>query len=155
MRSSTGRGPDREQVTARMQPRTLAAAVLGAVVLLAVLVLAGRWEGSRHERAEIAAMRRTFQRVGPLDNPSLEAYRIDVDFEFDCLLYRRGSNPYALELCFDRSGRLAEAIDRRSGKARIASLREHPQASTIRVKRAQVVRLLKRLGAPRPRSGWH
>ena len=99
-------------------------------------------------------MRRTFERVGPLDNPSLDAYRIDVDFEFECLLYRRGSNPYALELCFDRSGHLAETVDRRSRKAKIASLREHPQASTIRVGRSEVVRLLKRLGAPRPRGGW-
>jgi hypothetical protein len=99
-------------------------------------------------------MRRTFAAVGELDDKSLDAYRVDIDFEFDCLLYRRGSDKFALELCFDRSGRLAEAIDRRSGKPKIASLREHPQASTIRVPRSEVVRLLKRLGAPAPRGGW-
>lgn len=99
-------------------------------------------------------MRRVLALVGPLDNPSLDAYRIDIDFEFDCLLYRRGANRYALELCFDRAGRLAEAIDRRSGKPRISSLREHPEASTIRADRSEVVRLLKRLGAPPPRGGW-
>ena len=117
-------------------------------------MLVGRWEGHRHERTEVAAMRRTFDAVGPLDNRSLDAYRIDIDFEFDCLIYRRGSNRLALELCFDRSGHLAEAIDRRSGKPKIASLREHPGASTIRVPRSEVVRLLKQLGAPAPRGGW-
>jgi hypothetical protein len=119
-----------------------------------MLVLVGRWEGRRHEHAENVAMRRVFDLVGPLANPSLDAYRIDIDFKFDCLIYRRGGNRFALELCFDRSGRLAEAIDRRSGKPKIASLREHPEASTTRVDRAEVVRLLKRLGAPPPRGGW-
>jgi hypothetical protein len=125
----------------------------GFVVVLG-LVFLGRWEGRHHERAEIAGMQRVLDLVGPLDNPSLSAYRIDIDFEFDCLIYRRGSNRYALELCFDRSGRLVEAIDRRRSKEYIASLREHPEASTIRVDRALVVRLLKRLGAPPPRGGW-
>jgi len=109
-------------------------------VLLVALVLVGRSE--------------VFALVGRLDNPSLAAYRIDVDFKFDCLLYRRGSNPYALELCFDRSGRVAETVDRRVGADTISSLREHPQASTIRVDRGEVVGLLKRLGAPAPRGGW-
>jgi hypothetical protein len=99
-------------------------------------------------------MRRVFDAVGPLDNKSLDAYRIDIDFKFDCLLYRRGSNRFALELCFDRSGHVAEAIDRRSGSPRIWSLREDSEASTITVPRAEVVRLLKRLGAPAPRGGW-
>jgi hypothetical protein len=99
-------------------------------------------------------MRPTIDAVGNLDNNTLDAYRIDIDFEFDCLGYRRGSNRFALELCFDRAGHLAEAIDRRRGKPKIASLREHPEASTIRAPRSQVVRLLKRLGAPEPRGGW-
>ena len=136
--------------------RRFSAAVLVAVAvaLLVVLVLVGRWEGRRHERSEIAGMRRVFDAVGPLDNASLDAYRIDIDFEFDCLIYRRGGNKLALELCFDRSGHLAEAIDRRSGKPKISSLREDSDASTIRVDRAEIVRLLKRLGAPPPRGGW-
>jgi hypothetical protein len=130
------------------------AVVVAALAALVALVLVGRWEGRRHARAEVAAMRRTFDAVGPLDSRSLDAFRIDVDFKFDCLIYRRGANRYALELCFDRSGRLAEAIDRRHTKQRIASLREDPTASTIRVPRSEVVTLLKRLGAPAPRGGW-
>jgi hypothetical protein len=138
------------RLRSRLTPVVLAAVAIGLVLL----VLVGRWEGRRHERAEIADMRQVRTLVGPLDNPSLDAYRIDIDFEFDCLLYRRGGNRFALELCFDRSGRLAETIDRRGGKPEIASLREHPEASTIRVPRDEVVRLLKRLGAPPPRGGW-
>jgi hypothetical protein len=134
-------------------PRPVVLVVAAAALGLAALV--GRWEGHRHEHAEISSMRRIRHLVGPLDNRSLDAYRIDVDFTFDCLLYRRRANPYALELCFDRSGHLAEAIDRRGrGNPKIATLREHPSASTIRVDRAEVVRLLKRLGAPQPRRGW-
>lgn len=131
-----------------------AVALAATVVVLVGLVVVGRWEGRRHERAEVTKMRNAFDAVGPLDNSSLDAYRIDIDFRFDCLLYRRGSNRSALELCFDRSGRLAETIDRRSGKPKYASLREHPEASTIRVDRAEVVELLQRLGAPPPRGGW-
>ena len=149
-RSSTARGPE----PARRRLKTPVAVAVLAAALLGLLVVVGRWEGRRHERSELAGMRRVFDRVGRLDNHTLDAYRIDIDFKFDCLLYRRGSNRFALELCFDRSGRLVEAIDRRSGQPKIASLREHPQASTIRVARSEVVRLLKRLGAPPPRGGW-
>lgn len=131
------------------RPRSrLALLAVGAAVALVALVFVGRWEGRRHARNENAGMRRTFEAVGRLDNRTLAAYRIDIDSRFDCLIYRRGSVRLALELCFDRTGRLAETIDRRSGKPRISSLREDPGASTIRVDRAKVVRLLRRLGAP-------
>jgi hypothetical protein len=93
-------------------------------------------------------MRRTFEAVGPIDNRTLNAYRIRIDDRFNCLLYKRGTDRLALELCFDRDGRLVEAIDRRFGTPKIASLREDPGASTIRVDPAEIVRLLKRLGAP-------
>jgi hypothetical protein len=121
---------------------------LAAVATLAVLVFVGRWEGRRHARSELAGMRQTLAAVGPLDNRTLTAYRIDIDSRFDCLIYKRGSNRLALELCFDRTGRLVETIDRRSGSPKISSLREDPAASTIQVDWAEVVRLLKRLGAP-------
>jgi hypothetical protein len=131
-----------------LRRRQLALLTLAAVAALAALVFVGRWEGRRHARSELAGMRRTLAAVGPLDNHTLTAYRIDIDSSFDCLIYRRGSNRLALELCFDRTGRLVETIDRRSGKRRISSLREDPQASTIRFDWDEIVRLLKRLGAP-------
>jgi hypothetical protein len=130
------------------QPRRLALLALAAIAALVALVLVGRWEGRSHAQDEVRAMRRTFDAVGPLGNRTLGAYRIDIDSRFDCLIYKRGSDRLALELCFDGKGRLVEAIDRRSGTAKIASLREDPGASTIRVDRAEIVRLLKRLGAP-------
>lgn len=128
----------------------IALAVLGVLAALGGLVAAGRWEGRRHARSENRALAEIRALVGPLDQPSLDAFRLDVDFRFDCLLYRRGGNPYALELCFDRRERLVEAIDRRSGEPRIASLREAPADSTISVSRREVDRLLKKLGAPVP-----
>lgn len=123
-------------------------AVAVAVVALGALVAIGRWERNRHadeELRELAAIRAL---VGPLDNPTLSAYRVGVGTGFDCLLYRRGTNRFALEVCVDRAGRLVEAIDRRGrGDPRIASLREDPELSTIRVDRGLVERLLRRLGA--------
>jgi hypothetical protein len=129
-------------------PRRLALFALAAVAALVALVLIGRWEGRRHARSEMAGMRQTLAAVGPLDNRTLTAYRIDIDSRFDCLIYKRGTNRLALELCFDRTGRLVETIDRRSREPKISSLREDPGASTIRVDWAEVVMLLKRLGAP-------
>jgi hypothetical protein len=129
-------------------PRRLALLAFAAVAALVVLVFVGRWEGRRHARSELAGMRRTLEAVGPLDNSTLTAYRIDIDSRFDCLIYKRDSNRLALELCFDRTGRLVETIDRRSGEEKISSLREDPGASTIRFDWNEIVRLLKRLGAP-------
>jgi hypothetical protein len=121
-------------------------AVAGAAVLaLAALVVVGRHERSSHaadENRKIAEIRRL---VGPLDSPSLDAFRLLP--QFSCLLYRRDGNRFALELCVDARGRVVEAIDRRGRTPRIASLREDPSHATVRVERAEVDRLLRKLGA--------
>jgi len=121
-------------------------AVAGAVVLaLAALVVVGRHERSRHaasENRKIAEIRRL---VGPLDSPSLDAFRLLP--QFSCLLYKRRDNRFALELCVDAQGRVVEAIDRRGRTPKIASLREDPSHATVRVERAEVDRLLRKLGA--------
>jgi hypothetical protein len=122
------------------------AAVAAAIAVLAVLVVVGRHEGTRHARQEnrkIAEIRRL---VGPLDSPSLDAFRLLP--QFSCLLYKRRGNRFALELCVDGQGRVVEAIDRRGRTPRIASLREAPQDATVRVDRGEVDRLLRKLGAP-------
>ena len=90
----------------------LAAAVL---VAAAALVVVGRWERGQRADEENAGMRTVVAEVGPIDSPSLRGFRILASF--DCLVYRRGRVPYALELCIDDEGRLVEAIDRRSGRA--------------------------------------
>lgn len=126
--------------------RSVRAAVLVAVAIaaLALLVVVGRWEGRRHADKENAKILRIREAVGRLDRPRPTGFRILNPFT--CLTYRRGANKYALELCVDGAGRVVEAIDRRSGTPRIASLREDPGAATVRVDRGEVDRLLKSFG---------
>jgi hypothetical protein len=122
--------------------------VVGAacVVLLAVLAVAGRWERSRWASAQERGMERIRAAIGPLDSSSLVGYRVLP--AFDCLVYRRASNPYALELCVDSSGRVVQAIDRRRGNT-YYTLQAEPAASTVRVDRRAVERLLQKMGALR------
>ncbi|HEY8627225.1 MAG TPA: hypothetical protein VIL56_02850 [Gaiellaceae bacterium] len=123
--------------------RRLALAVAAGVVLVAVLVAIGQWERSHRAAVQSRGMQQVARTVGPLGSPSLDAFR--VLGSFDCLLYKRGANPFALELCIDRSGRIVEAIDRRGGSVRIWSLRDDPTRSTVRVDRAEVERLLDKM----------
>ena len=116
-----------------------------ALVVLVALVFVGRWERGHAAREENAGMRRTLALVGPLDSSSLSGYRVFP--AFDCLTYRRGSNPFALELCVDHAGRVVETIDRRTATRRISSLREDPTRSTIHVSVAEVDRLLHKMEA--------
>ncbi len=125
-----------------MSRRALVAA-LAALVLLLALIPVGRWERGRRAEEQVRGMRSVLAAVGPLDQPSLDAFR--YLFNFQCLIYKRGLNPFALELCVDFQGRLVEAIDRRSGDPRIWSLRDDPTRSTIRLDRREVERLLRRV----------
>jgi hypothetical protein len=122
-----------------------AVALVGAGI--ALLAVAGRVEAARHARAENRDLRVIVAAIGPLDNPSLDAYR--VLSAFDCLLYKRAANPFALEVCVDDDGRVVEAIDRRGTEPSVATLREDPSASTVRMDRAEVERLIRRMrGTP-------
>jgi hypothetical protein len=121
----------------------LAAAVLVAAV---ALVAIGRWERGQRASEENAGMHTVVQEVGPIGSPSLRGFRILANF--DCLVYRRGRVPYALELCIDDEGRLVEAIDRRSGEPHIWSLRDDPTRASVRFDRREVDRLLDMMGVP-------
>ena len=128
-----------------MSRRLLLGTVAAALVLLA-LVPVGRWERSQRADEQVRGMARVLTAVGPLDSDRLKAFRYLS--EFQCLLYERGANPFALELCVDQRGRLVEAIDRRSGEPEIWSLRDDPTRSTIYLDRREVDTLLHRMGVP-------
>jgi hypothetical protein len=117
--------------------------VVVAAVVLAALVPLGRWERSRRADEQNRGMGVVAAAVGPLDSPSLSAFRDNQDF--DCLLYERSGNPFALELCVDLQGRLIEAIDRRGDDPEIWSLRDDRGRAIISVDRGEVERLLDRM----------
>jgi hypothetical protein len=131
-----------------VSPRRAALVLLAALLVLLGLALVGRWERGWHADEETRGMKDVLAAVGPLDGPTLSAFRYLPDFQ--CLAYRRERNPVALELCVDAEGRVVEAIDRRTSERRIWSLREDPTRSNLRVDRREVDRLLVRMGvAPR------
>jgi hypothetical protein len=56
--------------------------------------------------------------------------------------YRANGNAYALQLCFDRVGRLVETVDRRATVPKYASLTWDPALATTRWPPAKVARTL-------------
>lgn len=128
-----------------MSWRRASVAAAGVVAVAVVLVAVGRREGTREAHREVRGFQIVQRLIGPLDSSSLSGFRVLPGF--DCLTYRRGKNPFALELCVDDAGRVVEAIDRRRYDRRIWSLRFDPSASTDRVDRQEVGRLLHKMGA--------
>lgn len=128
-----------------MSWRTSSIGLAAAVVVLAALVGVGRWERNREATREVRGFHIVQRLIGPLDSPTLSGFRVFP--AFDCLTYRRGANPFALELCVDHEGRVVEAIDRRLETRRIWSLRFDASGSTDRVDVGEVDRLLRKMGA--------
>ena len=118
-----------------------------AVAFVLALIPIGRWERTRHAHEEVRGMRSMLTQIGSLNAPQLHAYRY-LSTNFECLLYRRGTDPYVLEVCFDSVGRVFETIDRRREPPRISSLREDPTRSTIRIDRSLATKLLHSMGVP-------
>jgi hypothetical protein len=121
--------------------RTLAALV-GAILLGAVLVLVARWERARHADEANDGIERVYAAVGSLDAANLEGFRMLEDFQ--CLIYRARGRVFGLELCVDRQGRVVEAFDRR-GETRIWSLREDPELTRVRVDRGAFERVIEEM----------
>lgn len=126
-----------------MRHVALAASV---AAVLAALVAVGHWERERRGDRESAGMRSVLEAVGPLDSPNLRGFRIFANFQ--CLVYERGRNDFALELCVDDRGDVVEAIDRRDGTAEVWSVRDDPSRSEVAVDRGEVNRLLRRMNVP-------
>ena len=123
----------------RRRPRL---AIVVAVVALAACVPIGRYERSR----AIKAQQKKIEHIAALTRGRPTAYRF-AD-QYDCLLYRVGPNPYALELCYDGQGRLVEALDRRRG-LHVGSLRYDPAAAPIRLAPSTIAGMLPRVrGVP-------
>ena len=118
-----------------------------AVVLGAALVAVGRHERATWIDGENATIEAIRNEIGDLDRPQPAAFRDHGDFR--CLAWRRNDVVYALELCFDRSGRVIEALDRRSEpQLRYGSLRAEPSAARTRIDPGTADRLLRYLEAP-------
>ena len=118
-----------------MRLRAALLAGIGLVVLAVALVLVGRWEESRSARDEMRQMRVVLNAVGDLTRRRPTGYRVGPP---DCLAYATPKNLYGLQICFDRSGRVIETVDRRSIQPKYASLAYDPSLSTIRVSRSLV-----------------
>jgi hypothetical protein len=121
--------------------RTAVAVVAAAALLVGVAHV----EATRQASAQERGMRKVVRLIGPLDGTALSGYRRLPGF--DCLTYRRGANPFALELCTDAQGRVVEAIDRRTATRHIWSLRFAPGSSDVHVDETRVQRLLQQMGA--------
>jgi len=125
-------------------------AAMVALLALAALAVIGRAEAAHRGREQSRGIARLAAEVGALDSPSLDSYRY-FSADVQCLLYRRGGDPFALELCIDGHGRVVEAIDRRTApEPRIWSLRDDRSRSSVRVDRVEVNRLLREMGWPGP-----
>jgi hypothetical protein len=124
--------------------RVLGAAALSAAVA-AALAVSGRAERRHWIDDQLHGMVRVERLVGLLDQRSLTGFRVSP--QFDCLVYRRGPNPYALELCVDHQGRVVQAIDRTGPTRRYYDLHADPAAATLRLDRDEVERLLAKMGA--------
>jgi hypothetical protein len=121
--------------------------LVAIAVAAAVLVVVGRLEKASASRAQVNGMARVLALVGPHWSTAATAYRLTPTF--DCLLYRQGLDPYALELCFDRKGRVVETAHRGRTFARFWTLRYDPGASTLRVDRARLLAAFVAVGAAR------
>jgi hypothetical protein len=117
--------------------------VVAATLAALMLVGIGRWERTRHADEENDGIARVRAAVGELDSNTLAGFRFLARFQ--CLVYSRERNEFALELCVDREGRVVEAIDRRSGETEYWSLREDIELADVRVDRGEVERLIVRM----------
>jgi hypothetical protein len=111
--------------------RRLAVLVAFVAVLLVGAVAYGRDEGRQAVAAQQRGMLEVRGAVGRgMLRPALAIY--DTSGLLECLTYIRAGKTAALELCFDATGRLIEAVDRRHGET-IWSLRWGRSHAPLRV----------------------
>ena len=74
-----------------------------------------------------------------------DAYRLTPTLA--CLLYGRGADSYALELCYDLHGGLVEAIDRRALSPVFWDITYEPAAARVHVAPAKLAAVLRGMKA--------
>jgi len=113
----------------------LAIALPAAAVILVGL---GRYELHHGARAENAEMSSVLAGVGSVATAPPSAYRVGPP---DCLAYATPHRTFGLQLCFDRSGRLVETVDRRGSQPRYASLVYDEALATTRLPESEIARV--------------
>jgi hypothetical protein len=91
--------------------RRLVVTIIVISLVASALATLGSVEGDHAADRQIRGMAAVQREVDSTPAPP-SAFRITPTLY--CLLYRRGANPFALELCYDRTGRLEQTIDRRN-----------------------------------------
>lgn len=120
-----------------MSRRRVVLATVGLVVLAAAAVGLGRWERGHQARVQSDGMARVLAAIdGRLVQPALSVTYAAGPLV--CLLYDTRERNYGVSVCFDDSGRLAEAVDVRSGTPSWWSLRFEPSLGRYRVNPAEV-----------------
>lgn len=112
-------------------------ATVGLAVLATAAVAVGRWERGHQARVESDGMARVLAAIdGRLVQPALSGTFSAGPLA--CFLYDTRERVNGLSVCFDGSGRLAEAVDARSGTPSWWSLRFEPSLGRYRVNPAEV-----------------
>jgi hypothetical protein len=129
--SPDGDGPPRRRVL-----------VTGAAVAagLALLAVGGRAERAHWLEAQRAGIDDVYRSIGSgfLVRSVSDVYDAVERPGLSCIRYSAGGDPYAMQLCFDGRGRVAEAYDERSGKVEIFDLHTEPAESRLRIDPAQL-----------------
>lgn len=108
--------------------------VAGMTLLLCIAAVAeGRWEGRNAIRVNVDNMLRIQVAEGATGTGVPFALTYDSAARVTCLVYRTDVSPIGLETCYDRLGRLIEAVDRTRASAHFWSLRYDVGAGPLEI----------------------
>ena len=125
-----------------LRSKLLVSALL--IVVAVAVVVVGRIESNRAVNAQLDGIARV-RGAALATGKRPDAYRLTPTL--DCLLYGVGPNPYALELCYDHSGGLVEAIDRRRSTHVFWDIEYSPADARIAISPLRLSDTLRAMGA--------
>jgi hypothetical protein len=121
--------------------RRIAVIVVAVMAAAIACILIGRWEKQRAVAKEVTGFRTVLGAIGGrIDVVSLSGWRVGPP---DCLAYHDKVQLFAYQLCFDRQGRLIEAVDRRGAQPAYYSLEYEPSLSPLHFSPKLVDQLLR------------